>query len=90
MEFIVTRTSFHSLCDRERPCLEATPKTIFYTIWGEHFEEMVWVVNFHDLKDIVNFKKKYGTVIIGSRNYGLLPDERFSCDTIEIYDRWRE
>ena len=90
MEFIVTRTSLDNIGSKERPCWEATPKTISYNFMGQHREESVWVVNFHGLKDIINFKKKYGAVIIGSRDYGLYDSELFSCDTIEIYDRWRE
>ena len=81
MEFIVTRTSIHN---NERPCWEATPKTITVNIYGVEKQMNVWVVNFSNLKELAKFEKKYGQFIIGRYIW----DD--SLISIEIYDRYRE
>lgn len=81
MEFIVTRTS---LWNNERPCWEATPKTITINKYGSEVKQNVWVVNFSNLNELMKFKKKYGQLVINS----YLFDD--SLMAIEIYDSYRE
>ena len=81
-EFIVTRTSDYT--GESRPCEEATPKTITVNCYGNEFRKDVWVVNFVGMKDLMNFKKKYGNLIIES----YLLDNNLMA--IEIYDAYRE
>lgn len=81
-EFIVERTS--NWGGNARPCKEATPKTITVNCYGRESQENVWVVNFVGMKDLLDFKKKYGQVVI--KNY-IWDDNR---SVIEIYDSYRE
>lgn len=87
MEFIVRRTS---IWNNARPCYEAVPKTISYKYMGEAREENVWVVEFSNLKELMKFRNKYGSVIIGRREYGVRDNELVVYDSIEIYDGYRE
>ena len=81
-EFIVTRTSNYG--GKARPCKEATPKTITVNCYGKEYQEKVWVVNFVGMKDLMDFKKKYGQMIIKSYIW----DD--NLPVIEIYDDYRE
>lgn len=81
-EFIVERTSIFG--QNARPCKEATHKTITVNCYGKERQENVWVVNFVGMKDLLDFKKKYGQVIIKSYIWD------GNLQVIEIYDDYRE
>ena len=87
MEFIISRSS---KWDNSRPCWEAVPKTISYKWNGETREDTVWIVQFANLKELMRFRNKYGSLIIGRKTFGLMDDELITYDTIEIYDNYRE
>jgi hypothetical protein len=68
--FIVSKTSVWS--DEERPCKEA--------VSGTRKGRTVWKVKIESLKDLINFSKKHGQLVIST---GGTPE-------IEIYDGYRE
>lgn len=81
MEFIVTRTSIH---DNTRPCWEATSKAISVDWLGQKIEKNVWVVEFNNLQELIEFKNKYGSVVIDNYVFDS------NLMHIEIYDSYRE
>ena len=76
MKFIVSRTSLWSRDNNDSPCEEAKAKRLE--------NNRVWTIEINTLEELINFRKKYGEIILTISTYPEIDNE------IEIYDDYRE
>lgn len=76
MKFLVTRTSLYNRWGSNSPCKEAKQEM--------SEDGPIWTIEINTLEELINFRKKYGDIIL---TISIYPEIDYK---IEIYDDYRE